>query len=461
MKENEILEGPILKTIIKIALPIATISLMGFLYNIINMIFVSHEGPKSIAAIAIAAVIVQFWFALLTLVRIGAQAKVAQAIGSGDKLLVRNLAAASFQLGIIISAVIFLSTFIFATPLATLGGATDPSIIEHVSNYLRILSIGSFAMIGSSVLTAQINATGETKMTMYFYTLGLVVNILLDVVLIGFLKMGVEGAAVATVISQFITMAATYIYWNNRNSIFHNLQLFKIPEAQVYKEIIGIGLPVAINRVLFAVFSLLIARALTQYGDTVVGVQRVGIQVEAITWMVSFGIGEALATFIGQNFGANNMKRVVEGYKQTMWLMFRYGVIVSVIMFIFADPIMRIFLSPSSQEFSIGVTYLRIIAVSEMFMVLEIVTNGAFEGIGKTLPPSIISTVFTGLRVPFAYLSVATIGLSGVWWSISGSSIIKGILAVIVFIYMLNKLTNLSLYEDLDIETQTLENVTA
>jgi len=190
---------------------------------------------------------------------------------------------------------------------------------------------------------------------------------------------------------------------------------------------------------LFTVFASLLARLVAQWGPIPIAVQKVGSQIEAISWMTASGFSTALSSFVGQNYGAGKWDRIAKGYFITIMLSGIIGILASLLLIFFAEPLFRIFIPNDPEAIRIGVTYLQILGYSQLFMCLEITSQGAFNGIGKTLPPSIVSIIFTGLRVPMAMFlsSAALLGLSGVWWSISISSIIKGLIMASWFIYFI------------------------
>lgn len=440
--EQHILEGPIVSTIIKLALPIATLSLMGFLYNIVNMIFIGHNGGVQMAtAIGAGALVISIWFALMNLARVGAQVKVAQSIGEKDEQKARNYAKASVQLALLLGAIVMVVSILLSRYLIMMSGVTNNEIIGYGQIYLIISALGVIPLFVSNVMTGNLNGQGDTKATLYFNGIGLILNIILDYVLITVMHQGIVGAAVATIVSQYVTFICTFIYWKRKKSLFNQISLRVFNVWEEMKVIAKLGVPNAANRLLFVVFSVFVALAIQSFGDTMIGVQRIGIQVESITWMMSFGIAQAFSTFVGQNYGAQNTERIRIAYRRVMSMMIPYGLFISVIMIAFAPAIFQLFLPSGTKEFEVGVTYLRILGASQFFMVLEIVTTGGFEGLGKTVIPSVISIVFTGLRVPFAYLSIALgWGLNGVWWTISLSSVAKGVVAFTIFLIILYRL---------------------
>ena len=201
---------------------------------------------------------------------------------------------------------------------------------------------------------------------------------------------------------------------------------------------VKLGLPVGLQSMLFSMISMTIARIVADYGAAAVAVQKVGAQIESIAWMTAEGFGSAVNSFIAQNHGAGKKERIRKGYFTALTIMLLWGTFTSVVLFVFPEQLMQIFIH-EADVVPIGVDYLKILAVSEVFACLEMTAAGAFQGLGKSIFSSLIIIIFTALRIPMALaLSATALGLNGVWWSISISSIIRGFLLPAAFGYVLH-----------------------
>jgi Na+-driven multidrug efflux pump len=154
--------------------------------------------------------------------------------------------------------------------------------------------------------------------------------------------------------------------------------------------------------------------------------------------MTAAGFQTALSAFIGQNFGAKKWDRIFKGYFTAIGIISIIGVITSCVLIFFPKPIFSIFIR-EENVLKEGIIYLRILGVCQLFMCLEITTAGAFNGIGRTVPPSIVGIILNALRIPGALLLSTALGLTGVWWSISLSSVLKGIILTSWFILFLRR----------------------
>src|SRR5699024_7264850 len=151
------------------------------------------------------------------------------------------------------------------------------------------------------------------------------------------------------------------------------------------------------------------------YGDAAVAVQKVGSQIESISWMTADGFAAAVNSFLAQNHGAEKPDRIRKGYRSAMGVVLIWGVLCTVLLIFFPEPIFRLFITEQAV-ISMDVDYLVILGVSQLVMSVEITTAGAFAGLGKTLPPSLSSTILTAARIPLAWVLVQTpLGLNGIW----------------------------------------------
>jgi Na+-driven multidrug efflux pump len=183
---------------------------------------------------------------------------------------------------------------------------------------------------------------------------------------------------------------------------------------------------------------MFIARIIAKWGPIPIAVQKIGSQIESISWMTATGFSTALGAFVGQNYGAGKWGRIYKGYFRAIGIVSIIGLFATGLLIFGARPIFSLFI-PEAEAVKIGVDYLKILGLSQLFMTIEITTAGAFNGLGKTTTPALIGIVFNGLRIPGAIFlsSIAALGLNGVWWSISISSIFKGIILATLFIILL------------------------
>ena len=226
-----------------------------------------------------------------------------------------------------------------------------------------------------------------------------------------------------------------FLYFAVRDEIlFSKINIREKPDPQCIASIVHVGLPTSVQSMIFTGISMIIARLIAGYGDAAVAVQKVGSQIESISWMTADGFAAAVNSFIAQNHGAGNRARIRRGYICAMGVVFVWGIICTLLLILCPAPIFRIFIT-ETEVLPLGIDYLMILGVSQLFMSVEITTAGAFSGYGRTIPPSVISIVFTALRIPMAlFLCETPLALNGIWWSITVSSMLKGSVLLLWFL---------------------------
>ena len=219
--------------------------------------------------------------------------------------------------------------------------------------------------------------------------------------------------------------------------MLRKIHLLKSFHKESMAQIIRIGFPIGVQSMFFTAISMIIARMVAGFGDAAVAVQKVGSQIESISWMTAEGFGAAVSAFMAQNLGAGSKERIIKGYRVAIGLEIVWGILCTVLLIVFPDYIFKIFIT-EKEILPMGVDYLKILGVAQFFMCIELTTAGAFTGLGKTIPPSITSIVLSAVRIPIASVLVAGgMGLNGIWWSITISCILKGIVMFVWFLYYL------------------------
>ena len=425
-----LLEGNILPALSALALPIMATSLIQMAYNLIDMIWIGKIGASAVTSVGAAGMFMWLSNGLATLAKMGGQIKVGHALGAQKKEDAASYAQSSIQMGIVFAIGFGILSVVFADEMIGFFQLNSAQVIQDAKLYLMItcgLVIFSFM---NQIFTGILTAMGNSRTSFIATGIGLVLNIVLDPLFIfGFgviHPMGVAGAAIATVLAQLVVMLL-FLYTILRDTVlFCDVHILHSYSSQHTREIFRIGLPSAVQSMLFSGISMVIARLIAGWGDAAVAVQKVGSQIESISWMTAEGYAAALNSFVAQNHGAKNTDRIREGYRLSMIVMLSWGVFCSFVLIVFPQLIFQVFIQ-EAEVLPMGVDYLRILGVSQLFMCMEITTAGAFSGLGKTLPPSIVSITLTGARIPMAILLGRWLGLNGVWWAITISSIGKGI----------------------------------
>ncbi len=441
-KRKDLTEGSIVKGLISLSLPIMGTSFLQMAYNMTDMIWLGRVGGKAVAAAGTAGFYMWLSFAFIIITKVGGEIKVSQSIGKKDFSESKDYAKTAIQLTVIISILYFIFVQVFKYPLISFFKIDDDYVVKEAVSYLNIVSYGFIFVFINPLLTGMFNSYGDSKTPFYLNTIGLIANMILDPVLIlgyfGVKPMGVFGAGLATIIAQLVVTLAFLIYIFRTKTVFREIKLFSSINFLKTKEIFRLGVPVAMQSALFTAISMAIARIVSSYGALAIAAQKVGAQIESISWMTAGGFQGALAAFVGQNYGAKKEERIKKGYNISIKLISLIGLFATIILFVFAKEIFSFFI-PEEETINFGVSYLKIMAYSQIFMCIELTTAGAFNGISKTMPPSIISISFNALRIPMAFYFAKYMGIDGIWWAITISSILKGLILYLWFAKKLKK----------------------
>lgn len=440
--DGNLTKGPILKTLTKLAIPIMASYFIGTLYNITDMAWIGQLGSKAVAGVGVGGMFTWLSQGLSSIARMGGQVQVAQCIGRGDREKAHGYAQVAIQLAFYMGLIFALISLIFVHQMVGFFNLTDPEAYSAAVSYTRIacgLIVFSFLTV---TLTGLYTAQGDSQTPFWANLIGLATNMILDPILIlgpgPFPKLGVIGAAIATVTAQFIVMSIMVlgVVRQKKGNVLKGIRLAAAIPGSYLKGICQIGIPSGIQDMTYCFISMILTRMVSGFGAEAIATQRVGGQIESISWHTADGFAAALNAFTAQNYGAGKMDRVKKGYRASLLTVGIWGLLVTAI-FVFApNTIARIFFH-EPKAIAIAVSYLIIIGLSEAFLCVEITTIGAISGLGKTHLCSIISILFTSMRIPLAIvLGNTSLGLDGIWWALSSTTMIKGIIFTGTFFWI-------------------------
>ena len=446
-KRIDLTQGSMTGRLIRLALPIMGTSFIQMAYNMTDMMWIGRVGSNAVAAVGTAGFFTWLAMAFIMVSKIGAEIKVSQSIGKQDMEATKSYIVSAIQINIVLAVLYGIALLIFKKPLIGFFNLTTAEIVNMAEIYLIVMALGMVFYFINPVLTGIFTAIGDSKTPFIINTIGLLFNMVFDPLLIfGFgpiPAMGVLGAAIATIGAQIVVTLCFLIAFLRRKEAYLKVNIFSKPQMEYIKIITKIGLPGAVQNGLFTIFSMFIGRVIAQFGPVPIAVQKVGSQIEAISWMTAGGLSTALGTFVGQNYGAKKYDRIQKGYQISMGLAVAIGVFATLLFIFVGEPIFAAFIPKEPEAIVQGGVYLKILAYSQLFMCVEITITGLFNGLGRTYIPSIVSIVLTGARIPAAYIlsRPELMGIDGVWWSITFSSILKGVLLAVIYFYLKKKNT--------------------
>lgn len=440
-KRIDLTKGSIVPTLVRLALPIMGTSFIQMAYNMTDMIWVGRVGSSAVAAVGTAGFFTWLAMAFIMISKIGAEIKVSQTIGAHLYEETKSFVQSAFQINIVLAILYMFALFYFKEALIGFFNLGDTEIIEMSYTYLEVMAVGMIFYFANPVFTAIFNGSGDSKTPFLINTVGLVFNIIFDPLLIlgwgPIPAMGVLGAAIATVAAQVVvSLCFIWIIIRGKADYF-KVNLFNRPNIQNIKILCKIGFPGALQSGLFTLISMVLGRLIAVYGPVAIAVQKVGSQIESISWMTAGGFSTALGAFTGQNYGAKQYDRIQKGYRTTIGLAIGLGIFATLLLVFVGEPIFSFFL-PEAAAIGQGKSYLKILGYSQLFMCIEITTQGLFNGLGRTYIPSAVGIILTAARIPLAYFIAQPhlLGIDGVWWAITLSSIAKGIVLVGIYFYL-------------------------
>ena len=422
--EARLATGVLWRTVASLAIPsVASMLLMTLFFSADAYWVGTRIGPRGLAAVSTSAFWVWQIVSVAELVSVGLTAVAARRHGErqtgeaarvvGDALLL------ALALGVAVAALgLLLLDWMFAVM------HTPPEVTAEGRNYLGTYLAGSPLIFGFFAVDAAFRAAGDTR-TPFLLLLGSVaVALALDPVLVLGLgpapELGITGAAVATIAPRGAVFVLGLALLARRSMI----RLGR-PRAAPVLRIVRIGLPTALTGIVFSNIYVLLTRTTTRFGTPALAALGVGHRVESWAYMIGVGFGAAAAAIVGQNLGARDVKRA----ERAGWLATGFATVVSAVgallEYMFAEEFAGFFTNDPAV-IAEGAFYLRIVAVSTLFIGAELVLEGSLGGAGATLPPMLTSTALTALRVPLAAWAAPIWGTAGIWWTLSLTSIARG-----------------------------------
>lgn len=436
--ETEILSkvqpDSIMIQLLRLALPVIASSFMSMAYNSINIIFVGKFGSEAVAAVGSAGFYMNLSWAMSSLLTVGVGIKVSHAIGERNLFHARSYVKNGLRAIIMLALACFALLAMSRQFLIGLIQLNNPVIEKAATDYLLLVGMSIPFLFQNLFFTSVFIGYGNSRSPFRINVAALTINILLDFILIFSVGLGIKGAAIATIISQAI---ATILFYRKLNKTEELKPVGVVYQYSFLKGIIKLGISPAIQRISFTAVAIVMARIISEWGATAIAVQKVGVQIEAISYMTAGGFVSALSTISGKAYGAKEYQKQWTTFRSGMFLAFAIGTVTSVLLIVFPGFLFSIFLS-DADSIAMGREYLIILGFSQLFMCMELMATGAFFGWGRTNIPAISGIIFTVIRIPMALalINFWKHALSSVWWSISISSIAKGILLVTLYIVL-------------------------
>jgi putative MATE family efflux protein len=424
----DLTRGSIAAKLLQVALPIMGMQFTQMAYNLTDMLWLGRLGSDAVAATGAAGMYLWLSFGFLLVGRMGAEIGAAQSLGRGEKMEALAYSQNSLALGLLLGLVFGLVMLLFPERLAGFFSFKESHVARDCASYIFTVAPAVPLTFASGVIMGTFTACGNSRTPFILNGAGLALNMVLDPALILGAGMGVRGAALATAASQVLVTVLLFLgicRFKNRpfSSYFF---CFRI-EKQKLRRILAWSVPIALESIFFCFLSMITSRIEASFGAQAVAAGKLGAQVESLTWLIGGGFCSALISFTGQNYGAEKFDRVRQGVRFSFGFMSGWGIMVSLLLFFAGKAIFSVFL-PEPEMVVLGTVYLRIFAFCQLAMCLEGTASGAFKGMGKTIPPSLVS-ITTNLARPVLalLLSRTSLGIYGVWIGVNITANIRGL----------------------------------
>jgi len=436
--DNPITSGPLGKSIWRLAAPAVGMMYLQALYNIIDTFWVGRVGPEALAGISTAGFVIWTVFALINVVSVGISATIARRVGEGDREEAGRVAYQGLLFAVITSIALGLLLLPSRGALFELMDTSEAVTSQGIS-YLTVMIYGISTLFLSFMFTAIFQAAGDTYTPMRLTLWTLLLNVALDPIMIfgllGFPKMGIAGAALATVVSRTVFILwALVIFLRAKGPLYLRFDRWHSLDWSLYGKVVHIGVPPSLTGFFFSTVYMALTRYVSDFGDEFVAALRIGHMAEFVSFCTAIGFSVAASTIVGQNLGAGQPDRAKKAVFQiNLYVTAILGVFTSLFL-LFPEGIVSLF-TKSDAVIAAGGRYLIILAASQIFMGWEIATGGAFSGAGNTVPPMVVSIPLTLFRIPLAWVLAYPlgIGIDGIWWSISATTILKALILVFWF----------------------------
>ncbi len=439
LKENKMGVMPVNKLLLNMSLPIMLSMLVMALYNVVDSIFVARISEQALTAVSTAFPLQNLMIAVATGTGVGLNALISKSLGEKKYGKAAALAENGLFLALC-SYIVFLVVGIFFVRPFFESQTTNSEIIEYGVRYGTIVTTLSFGVFGQVAFERIMQSTGKTIYTMITQMVGAVINMIFDPLFIFTFKMGVSGAAYATVLGQIVAMVVACLLNHHKNlEIKIVLRKFR-PSIKLIGRIYAIGVPSIIMASIGSVMYYGVNKILMAMSETAGAVFGVYFKLQSFVFMPVFGLNNGIIPIIGYNYGAGNRKRIMKAYK--LGLMYAIGVMtVGFLIFQVASPLLLRIFSASEHMLEIGVPALRIISCCFIFAAVGIVTSSLFQAFGKGVA-SMVTSIARQLVVllPAAYLLSLTGKINNVWWAFPIAEGASLILILVLFYFIYHKL---------------------
>lgn len=436
-RNADLTSGSLIKPILWLAVPTVAGNFLQSAFNLADMYFVSRLGTAAIAAVSVAGLAIWLVWTAIIGVAIGSQALVTRFHGARDEASLRQAMATTLAVAAALTLAFMAAGPAGGKPLLRLLGA-EPAVVDLAYSYIVVFFVGGFTLIFMVMINAMLRGMGDAVTPTVIVAGAVVLNVGLDPVFIFGLgpapAMGVQGAALATVLSYAVGLTAAAAVFARRHLPWRAVSPRNISRRMI-GQILSIGLPASAQMLIRAAAAMVLVGFVAVAGTAAIAAYGVGGQLTGLILMPGFALAMSSAILVGQNLGAGKERRAERTALASVGL---YALIAAAMiagLVAFARRWVAIF-DDTPAVVELGTLYLYICAPAFLFVPLGMVLSRSMSGAGVSVPPLLVTAgALLGVRIPMAYFLTKTLamGVEGVYWAITVPTVLEGSLMYLVF----------------------------
>lgn len=416
----DLTQGNITGKLIKFALPLMLGNILQQCYNIADTLIVGrYVGNDALAAVGASYTLMIFLTSIILGLSMGSGAFISMEFGKKDYDRMKNGIVLAF---VLIGSITLLITFVFFAEINNIIKFLQipTEITKLTKQYLLIIGIGIIGTFFYNFFGNGLRAIGNSVMPLVFLGVSAVLNIVLDLIFIVKFNLGVAGAAEATVISQYVSGMGITIYALLKSTHFRiKLKHLKF-DINIVKELANLSILTALQQSVMNFGILLVQGLVNSFGTIVMAAFAAAVKIDTLAYSPVQDFGNAVSTFVAQNYGAGKHRRIKDGWKQSMIAASIFCVSVSAVVFIFAEKFMGLFVTNGDEIIKVGAGYLRIEGTFYIGIGILFLLYGFYRAVQKPEMSLVLTIISLGTRVVLAYAlsAIPKIGVIGIWISV-------------------------------------------
>ena len=418
---RDLTTGSITGTMLRFALPMITGNLLQQFYNIADTLIVGrYLGVQALAAVGAAYALMSFLTSILLGLCMGSGAVFSLRYGEKNERMLKSSMFVSFVLVAAVALVLNTAVFLFIDPIMYLL-CVPVEIYGFMREYLWVIFFGISAVFLYNYFACLLRAVGNSFIPLVFLGISALLNVGLDLVFVLVFKWGVAGAGAATVVSQFVSGIGICLYTYLKMPEFRINRSYMKMDRKVLAEISGFSFLTCVQQSVMNFGILMVQGLVNSFGAVVMAAFAAAVKIDSFAYMPVQEFGNAFSTFIAQNFGAKRYDRIRRGVRSAFLTAVIFSLIVSMLVFVFAEPLMLVFVRSEEVEIlATGVEYLRIEGTFYCGIGILFLLYGYYRAIRMPGMSVVLTVISLGTRVVLSYVlaSIPSIGVAGIWWSI-------------------------------------------